>query len=49
MVELQHRRVNKTYSFRLDLLERFEEHVPRGDRSAVLERILIRELENRKE
>jgi hypothetical protein len=38
------RRVPKTYTFRLDLLNKFEEMVPLGERSALLDKLLTREL-----
>ena len=38
------RRVPKTYTFRLDLLNKFEEMVPLGERSALIEKLLTREL-----
>jgi hypothetical protein len=39
-----HRRINKSFSVRLDLLEELERRAPRGERSAFLEEMLIREL-----
>ncbi len=39
------RRVVKSFSVRLDLLEKLEERVPFGNRSAFLEMLLSRELE----
>ena len=39
------RRIVKSFSVRLDLLEKLEERVPFGDRSAFLEMLLSRELE----
>jgi len=41
----QYRRVPKTFSLRLDILEKLEEKAPLGERSAFLEQMLIRELE----
>ena len=44
MTKKPQRRVQKTYTFRLDLLNKFEEMVPQGERSALLEKLLTREL-----
>ena len=41
----QDRRIVTSFSLRLDLLERLEKEVPKGDRSAFLEKLLRNELE----
>jgi hypothetical protein len=40
------RRVVKSFAIRLDLLEKLEAKAPKGERSAFLERLLVRELES---
>ena len=40
------RRIVKTFSLRLDLLEKLEAKAPKGERSAFLERLLAKELES---
>ena len=40
----QNRKINKTFSIRLHVLEKFEESTPKGEQSEFLEKLLIREL-----
>ena len=42
---VQPRRIVKTFNVRLDLLERLEARVPRGERSAFVEELLLREFD----
>ena len=37
------RRVSQSFAIRLDLLEKLEAEAPKGERSAFLERLLVRE------
>ena len=37
------RRIVKSFAIRLDLLEKLEAETPKGERSAFLERLLVRE------
>ena len=37
------RRIVKSFAIRLDLLEKLEAEAPKGERSAFLERLLVRE------
>ncbi len=40
----RNRKINKTFSIRLEVLEKFEERAPKGEQSEFLEKMLIREL-----
>ena len=40
------RRLSKSFAIRLDLLDKLEAEVPKGERSAFIERLLVRELES---
>ena len=40
------RRIVKSFAIRLDLLEKLEAEAPKGERSAFLERLLMREFGN---
>ena len=40
------RRIVKSFAIRLDLLEKLEAEAPKGERSAFIERLLVRELES---
>ena len=42
-VNKQIRRVSQSFAIRLDLLEKLEAEAPKGERSAFLERLLVRE------
>jgi len=41
------RRIVKSFAIRLDLLEKLEAAAPKGERSALLERLLVQEFKNR--
>ena len=45
MFEPEKLRIARTFSIRLDLLQKLDRRAPKGERSAFVEKLLIRELE----